>query len=176
MATSVTTALALEASFRHLVRPLRWWQGPGQVVIGDDEFVRGGQVVVDPTSMPTWSKLDPTGFAFRYVVAPGSRQEFFRHTVEGVPVRLFRCFLVGQAWVELDRWRFEGRITGAVWDTSVSQVVCPVVPWSRTAARQPRVGVWSHRSQLEQTGGSDTGFRWLRGRRKASTLFPGRAG
>lgn len=171
---ATVTARALEVAFRHLAEPVRWWQGPEEVQLAGVGFSRGANVLLEPGDAPSWSKLEPTGFEFSYLLADEEeRRDFFQHSCENVSVRLFRAFRgVNREWAEQAKWRFEGVISGATWDTGTNLVRCPVVPISRTQRLQPHVGLWSHRTQLAKTDGRDTGFRWMRGKRKVLELFP----
>lgn len=175
---AVVTARALEVGFRHLPQPLRWWQGPDTVTVGSGLFVRGSQIELPESAAPSWSKTEPTGFTFAYLLSGAvEAAAFFQHGVENVPVTLHKLFRgLDGLWVEQAAWRFQGVVSGATWAASAMKVTCPVVPLSRTARFRPSVGLWSHRSQLAATDGADTGLRWFRGVRRLVSLVPADVG
>ena len=162
---AVVTARALEVGFRHLDAPLRWWEGPDTVIAENNLFVRGGNIILPSGAAPSWSITDPTGFSFSYLLAEDEAAGFFEHAVSNVPVKMYRFYRnESRQWAEQVQWRFEGVVGSADWDAAERLVQCAVVPLSATTKLQPRVGPWSRRSR------PDTGFRWMRAKRKLLPL------
>ena len=164
---AVVTARALSVGFRHLGTAVRWWEGPRTLAIGGFEYAGGTKIVLPASAAPAWSITDPSGFSFTYLLDEDELEPFFRQSVSNIPVTLYRFYLgAGDQWVEQVQWRFEGVVGNATWDASERRVQCAVVPLSMTSKLRPHVPLWSRESL------PDTGFRWMRAKRRLQ-LFQG---